>query len=62
MKSVLPVAALVTDMINFLEKNFGLDPAMTRAVGHSLGGHVVGLAARLAESEIGEVVGKFNKI
>lgn len=60
-KSVPLIATLVTNMINFLEENFGLNPNTTRAVGHSLGGHVVGLAARLAKPKIAEVIGKFNK-
>nr|XP_012215553.1 PREDICTED: pancreatic triacylglycerol lipase-like [Linepithema humile] len=55
-KSVPLVATLVANMINYLEKNFGLDPATTRAVGHSLGGHVISLAARFAKTEIAEVI------
>ncbi|EFN63482.1 Lipase member H-A [Camponotus floridanus] len=55
-RSVPFVAKHVTKMINFLEKEAGLDTSRLRLVGHSLGGHIVGLAARGADSRVAEVM------
>lgn len=55
---VVPIARFVATMINFLVKH-GMNPSQTILVGHSLGAHVVGIAARNANSDIGYVVGKF---
>lgn len=60
-KSVSLVAERVTQLIDFLQSEANLDPSKTTVVGHSLGGHVAGLAARNAKSEIAEVIGKSNK-
>lgn len=60
-RSVPLVAERVTELIDFLQSEAGLDPSKTTVVGHSLGGHLVGIAARNAKGEIGEVVGKSNK-
>lgn len=60
-QSVPLVAHRVTELIDFLESKAGLDPLKTKVVGHSLGGHVVGLAARNAKSKIAEAIGKSNK-
>ncbi|XP_011691720.1 PREDICTED: pancreatic triacylglycerol lipase-like [Wasmannia auropunctata] len=53
---VVKVARFVATMINFLVKH-GMDPSQTILVGHSLGAHVVGIAARTADSDIGYIVG-----
>lgn len=58
-KRVVLVGRFVTTMINFLVKH-GMDSSQTKLVGHSLGAHVVGIAARNADSDIGYVVGKFS--
>ncbi|XP_029166574.1 lipase member H-like [Nylanderia fulva] len=55
-KSVPLVAEHLTRFINFLVKNAGLDTKRTRLTGHSLGGHIVGLAARAIDSNIAEVM------
>ncbi|XP_071569312.1 pancreatic triacylglycerol lipase [Temnothorax nylanderi] len=55
-QSVPLVAQRVTELIDFLESEAGLDPSKTRVVGHSLGGHVAGLAARNARGEIAETI------
>jgi predicted alpha/beta hydrolase len=60
-RSVPLVAKHVTNMIDFLETNMDLNPVTTRVVGHSLGAHVAGLAARFARSEIAETIGKSDK-
>lgn len=60
-RSVPLVAQRVTELIDFLERKAGLDPSKTKVVGHSLGGHVVGLAARNAKSKIAEAIGKSSK-
>lgn len=58
-RSVPLVAELVTKLIDLLEGNVNLNPVTTRLVGHSLGAHIVGLAARQAKSELAEVIGQF---
>ncbi|KAM0728159.1 Lipase member H-B [Formica fusca] len=55
-KSVPLVAGHVTRLINFLEESADLDTSKTRLIGHSLGGHIVGLAARNANNDIAEVM------
>lgn len=55
---VIMVGQFVSTMIDFLEKQ-GIDLSKTILIGHSLGAHVVGLAARNAQGEVGFVVGKF---
>ncbi|KYN04718.1 Pancreatic lipase-related protein 2 [Cyphomyrmex costatus] len=55
-RSVPIVAERVTQLIDFLQSQAGLDPAKTKVVGHSLGGHVVSLAARNANGDIAEAV------
>jgi pimeloyl-ACP methyl ester carboxylesterase len=50
------VGQFVATMINFLTKH-GMDSSKTIMVGHSLGAHVVGIAARNADSDISYVVG-----
>jgi len=60
-KSVSFVAKHVADLIDFLEANVDLNVATTRTVGHSLGAHVAGLAARFASSEIAETIGESDK-
>ncbi|XP_077277089.1 pancreatic triacylglycerol lipase-like isoform X1 [Temnothorax americanus] len=55
-QSVPLVAQRVTELIDFLESEAGLDPSKTRVVGHSLGGHVAGLAARNTRGEIAEAI------
>ncbi|XP_046609154.1 phospholipase A1 VesT1.02-like [Neodiprion virginianus] len=55
--SVRGVAARVSLMINFLSANAGLNVASTKLVGHSLGAHVSGIAARNAEGTIDAVIG-----
>lgn len=52
------VGRFVATMINFLVKH-GMDSSQTMLIGHSLGAHVVGIAARNANSDISYVVGKF---
>lgn len=47
----------VSLMINFLEKH-GMDLSQTVLSGHSLGAHVVGLAARDAKGTVNYVVGR----
>lgn len=58
--SVKGVAARVALMIDFLQNNAGLDVSTTKLIGHSLGGHVAGIAARLASGTIQSVVGAFR--
>ncbi|KAM0729937.1 Pancreatic lipase-related protein 2 [Formica fusca] len=53
---VIMVGQFVSTMIDFLEKQ-GIDLSKTILIGHSLGAHVVGLAARNAQGEVGFVVG-----
>ncbi|KAL0123781.1 hypothetical protein PUN28_005949 [Cardiocondyla obscurior] len=55
-KRVVLVGRFVASMINFLMKH-GMDSSQTTLVGHSLGAHVVGIAARNANSDISYVVG-----
>ncbi|XP_012539038.2 lipase member H isoform X2 [Monomorium pharaonis] len=55
-RSVPQIAQHVTQLIDFLEREAGLNPSTTKVIGHSLGGHVAGLAARNAKSEIAEVI------
>jgi len=55
-QSVPLVAQRVTQLIDFLEREAGLDPSKTKIVGHSLGGHIAGLAARNAKGEIAEAI------
>ncbi|XP_011644471.1 pancreatic triacylglycerol lipase-like [Pogonomyrmex barbatus] len=50
------VGRFVSTMINFLVKH-GMDPSQTILAGHSLGAHVVGIAARNSNSNIGYIVG-----
>ncbi|XP_025155365.1 pancreatic triacylglycerol lipase-like isoform X2 [Harpegnathos saltator] len=54
--SVPQVASRAALMLNFLEENAGLNPDTTKLIGHSLGAHISGLAARFANSEINEVL------
>lgn len=55
---VKKVGHFVSTMINFLAKH-GMDLSKTTMVGHSLGAHVVGIAARETEGNVNYVVGKF---
>lgn len=55
------MAQRVTQLIDFLEREAGLDPSKTKIVGHSLGGHIAGLAARNAKGKIAEAIGKSIK-
>ncbi|XP_011165027.1 lipase member H-B [Solenopsis invicta] len=55
-RSVPLVAERVTQLIDFLESKAGLDPSITKIAGHSLGGHIAGLAARNAKSKIAELI------
>ncbi|XP_011878188.1 PREDICTED: pancreatic triacylglycerol lipase-like [Vollenhovia emeryi] len=55
-RRVMLVGRFVATMINFLVKH-GMDSSQTVLVGHSLGAHVVGIAARSANSDISYVVG-----
>lgn len=55
------MAQRVSELIDFLQSEAGLDPSRIKLAGHSLGGHIAGLAARNAKSEISEVMGKSNK-
>lgn len=57
-KRVMLVGRFVATMINFLVKH-GMDSSQTMLIGHSLGAHVVGIAARNTNSDISYVVGKF---
>jgi len=57
-KRVSMVGQFISTMIDFLEEQ-GMDLSKTILIGHSLGAHVAGLAARNAQSEISFVVGKF---
>ncbi|GAB1868327.1 phospholipase A1 [Camponotus japonicus] len=55
-KRVSMVGQFISTMIDFLEEQ-GMDLSKTILIGHSLGAHVAGLAARNAQSEISFVVG-----
>ncbi|TGZ51575.1 hypothetical protein DBV15_11012 [Temnothorax longispinosus] len=55
-KRVPLIGQFVATMINFLVKH-GMDSSHTVLVGHSLGSHIVGIAARNADSDISYVVG-----
>lgn len=57
-KRVSMVGQFISTMIDFLEEQ-GMDLSKTILIGHSLGAHVAGLAARNAQSKISFVVGKF---
>ncbi|XP_072747044.1 pancreatic triacylglycerol lipase-like [Anoplolepis gracilipes] len=50
------VGQFVSTMIDFLEEQ-GMDLSKTLLVGHSLGAHIVGLAARNAQGKVNFVVG-----
>ncbi|EZA59904.1 hypothetical protein DMN91_000433 [Ooceraea biroi] len=50
------VGMFVSSMIDFLVKH-GLDLSQTTLIGHSLGAHVSGLAARFAKGDVNYVVG-----
>ncbi|XP_032669421.1 pancreatic lipase-related protein 2-like [Odontomachus brunneus] len=50
------IASRTTLMLDFLRKHAGLNPKTTKLIGHSLGAHVCGLAARFAGDKINEVV------
>lgn len=56
--SVPLVAKRVALLLNFLANDAGLNPDKTKIIGHSLGGHVAGLAARFTVDEIAEVIGE----
>lgn len=60
-RSVPLVAEHVTKLLDFLESKANMNPATTKLIGHSLGAHIVGLAARSAKSKIAETIGEFNK-
>jgi len=45
-------------MLDFLIEH-GLDLSKTALIGHSLGAHVVGLAARYAKNDVDYIVGRF---
>ncbi|XP_078038270.1 uncharacterized protein LOC144470691 [Augochlora pura] len=49
------VGKYCASFIDFLQSQ-GLDPSMLTVVGHSLGAHVAGLAARFAQSQVEHVV------
>ncbi|XP_014475796.1 PREDICTED: pancreatic lipase-related protein 2-like [Dinoponera quadriceps] len=53
---VFQVAKRVALMLNFLEKSASMNPRTVKLIGHSLGAHVAGLAARSADSDISGVV------
>ncbi|XP_012531824.1 pancreatic triacylglycerol lipase [Monomorium pharaonis] len=55
-KQVVNVGQFVATMIDFLVKH-KMDPLETGLIGHSLGAHVVGIAARFSNSLIGLVIG-----
>ncbi|XP_012259852.2 pancreatic triacylglycerol lipase [Athalia rosae] len=55
-KNVAAVAARVSQFLNFMHKVAGLNFGTTMLVGHSLGAHVSGLAARGASGTIQAVV------
>ncbi|GAB1864127.1 phospholipase A1 [Camponotus japonicus] len=55
-RSIPFVAGHLTKLVNFLEKEAGLDTSRLRLIGHSLGGHIVGLAARGANSKVAELM------
>lgn len=60
-KHVQMVGHFVATMMNFLAKH-GMDLSQTTMVGHSLGAHVVGIAARKfgeTNSAIAYIIGKF---
>jgi len=60
-KRVKMVGMFVASMLDFLTGH-GLDLSKTALIGHSLGAHVVGLAARHAENDISYVVGRFLSV
>lgn len=53
---VKDVAGRVSQFINFMRSNHGLNVGTTTLIGHSLGGHIVGIAARGASGTINSVV------
>ncbi|KAF7398913.1 hypothetical protein HZH66_006810 [Vespula vulgaris] len=55
-RRVKMIGQYVSTMLNFLEKE-GMDLSTTTMVGHSLGAHVVGLAARYAKGTVNYVIG-----
>ncbi|XP_076165997.1 phospholipase A1-like [Ptiloglossa arizonensis] len=55
-RRVLMVGQYVSSMINFLAQQ-GMDVSQVSLVGHSLGAHIVGLAARNAKGNVKFVVG-----
>lgn len=52
------VGEFVSRMIDFLSKH-QMELSETIVVGHSLGAHVAGIAARNAKGEVKSVIGKF---
>ncbi|XP_011634417.1 lipase member H-A-like [Pogonomyrmex barbatus] len=55
-QSVPLVAERVTKLIDFLQSEANLNPSNTKIIGHSLGGHLAGIAARFAKSKIAEII------
>lgn len=60
--NVKNVAARVSEFIEFMSQNAGLDVSTTTLIGHSLGAHIVGVAAQRASETIDAVVGWFKQI
>ncbi|KAK2587791.1 hypothetical protein KPH14_003895 [Odynerus spinipes] len=55
--SIPSIAVYVSSFLNYMQIFGGLDPRNTIMIGHSLGAHLVSLAARGAATNIAEVVG-----
>lgn len=58
-KSIKIVAEYLTEMIDFLETQ-GLNLNDTTLIGHSLGAHLMGIAASKTKSRIKDIVGEIK--
>lgn len=56
--SVAIVGSYVAEFIDFLEEEGNMDLSTIKIIGHSLGAHVAGIAAREADGLVEEVVGE----
>ncbi|KAI5639765.1 lipase domain-containing protein [Phthorimaea operculella] len=50
------VGEVIANFINILSNPFGYDPSLIRIVGHGLGGHIAGIAARKVNGAIPHIV------
>lgn len=54
--------AAIAQFMNLLINDLGYQASNVRLIGHGLGGHVAGIAARLINGNVPHVVGKFFSV